>query len=137
MPFFDQCVSQMKKRAMTSIANKDRNAGYKSTIAAVRYHSPEPLYSAVWMVSAEHEQRSHAPTHTHDFPEVNILAAAPGDLVYRILIGDEEREVQSPASILIPAQVPHAANIVRGVGAFVVIRLMPEQLDNYGLEIPG
>lgn len=127
---FDHCVSPMEERAISSIQNAGKTAGYGETDDATRYHSSEPIYSAVWVIAgAEEKERTYSPPHTHDFPELNILAAAPGELVYRIMIGDEERDVESPASILIPAGIPHSANIVRGAGAFVVVRLMPEQLE--------
>lgn len=135
---FDQCVSSMEERSIPSILNNGQAAGYGTTDVAVRYHSPEPIYSAVWMINAQEEaERDYSPAHVHDFPELNILAGAPGDLVYKIMIGDEEREVESPATILIPAGIPHSANIVRGFGAFVVVRLMPEQIAHSNTLVPS
>lgn len=126
---FDQCIGPMEEQASQAIMNNGQKAGYGSTDDAVRYHAAEPIYSAVWMISdADEIERNYSPAHMHDYPELNVLVGEPGDLVYRIRIGDEEREIKSPVTILIPAGVQHSANLVRGHGAFVAIRLVPEQL---------
>jgi hypothetical protein len=84
-------------------------------------------------------KRKYSPPHKHDFPELNILvgrADDPGSLVYEILIGDERREVTSPATILIPPHVLHSANIVRGTGVYIAVRLEPEQIAQSALLAP-
>jgi hypothetical protein len=126
---FDRCARPLAETPITAIMSGGRVAGYRSIPDATRYHSPEPIYSAVWIIrEAEEQPRDYGPTHVHDFPELNILAGSPGELVYRIRLGDEERDVESPATVLVPPHVPHSANLIRGSGAFVVVRLMPEQI---------
>ncbi len=128
-PLFDQCVTNLSESSILSISNDGKVAGYKNTDSAVRYHNPDPIYSAAWHIKAAEDQaRDYSPAHSHDFPELNILAGEPGKLKYKIQIGDEERAVDSPATILVPPHTPHSANIIGGTGWFVVIRLMPEQI---------
>ena len=129
---FDQCVQQLQYSPPQTITNNGKPAGYGSTDDATRYFSESPLYTAVWMVhDAPDEKRKYSPPHVHDFPELNILVGReddPGSLVYEILIGDEKREVTSPATILIPPHTPHSANILRGTGVYVAVRVEPEQI---------
>ena len=114
---------------LTAIVNKGKSAGYGDDPDVARYHCPDPVYTSVHIIrDAQPGERHYSPLHTHPFPELNILAAPPGELVFRITIGEEEHEVESPATVLIPAGVKHSANLVRGSGAFVVVRLMPDQL---------
>lgn len=128
--FFDQCVTQLEEQPIPGIVDSQGAvAGYGTTQDAIRYHNPEPIYSSIWMITDATEQnRTYSPVHTHPYPESNHLVGNPGDLVFRIRVGDDEREVESPATILIPPNVPHSANLVRGFGAFVVMRFVPEQI---------
>lgn len=79
-----------------------------------------PVHVAVHEVSdAVESDACCSERHSHRVPEIVLLIAPPGELVYRIEFDGVEREVSSPASIWIPAGVVHAANVVRGSGTFV------------------
>lgn len=129
---FNRWVSSLVNSPMQSIrSHTGKLAGYGETTDVVRFASEgDPIYTALHHVrGGQREKRIYSPTHTHPFPELNILAAEPGELTYRIRLGDEENEVKSPAVILIPSKLPHSANFVSGSGEFVVVRLMPQQIS--------
>jgi hypothetical protein len=127
---FDQCVVPMALTPLPEIKDHTgKPAGYGNAAAIQRYFAADPLYAAVHLVGdAPDEPRSYGVAHTHPFPEVNILAGLPGELVFRIRVDDDEREIVSPAIVVIPPGVVHSANLVRGTGSFVVLRLDPEQI---------
>ena len=61
-------------------------------------------------------------------------APAPGklpitDLIYDIVLGDARYEVHGPASVFIPAGLPHSANVRAGTGFFVAIVLGVQEYD--------
>ncbi|HEY8109203.1 MAG TPA: hypothetical protein VIF43_04310 [Patescibacteria group bacterium] len=129
---FESVVVPLEETPISHIRDHTgERAGYGDNADIRRYFAGEPLYTAVHVVDgAPQEERKYGIAHTHPFPEVNVLAGAPGELVYRIRVGEEEREVESPAVIVIPPDVIHSANLVKGSGAFVVLRLTPEQLED-------
>jgi len=123
-------AEELFRRWVRPLERSPLPAGYGAEPDIARYHAPDPLYSAVHLVDdADPKWREYSPRHVHAFPEVNILAGPPGALVFRIRLGDEEGDVESPAAIVIPPGVAHSANLVRGSGAFVVLRLAPDQLQ--------
>jgi hypothetical protein len=89
---------------------------------AIKRHAPTafPVHVAVHEVSdAVESDACCSERHSHPVPEIDLLIAPPGELVYRIELDGVEHEVSSPASVWIPAGVVHAANVVRGSGTFV------------------
>lgn len=131
--FFNLFVSQLAEAPLSGITtHTGKPAGYGESDNVVRYASEkDPIYTAIHVVDGQEDaSRQYSPLHTHPFPELNILAAPPGRLRYKIGLGDETQEVVSPAVILIPPGLPHSANFFSGKGEFVVVRLMPEQLAN-------
>jgi hypothetical protein len=85
-------------------------------------HDDAPFHVAVHDVShgVAHQDRSYCELHEHAFPELNVLLS-PGRLVYRIQLGDEVYDVAAPASILIPPNLPHSANLLAGAGYFIAL----------------
>lgn len=84
-----------------------------------------PLHLAIHTVRAvQWPPAPYTEPHAHDdFDEINILIG--DELQYRIQLGDEIFELKGSFSIWIPAGMVHAANVLRGDGYFVAIRLHP------------
>jgi mannose-6-phosphate isomerase-like protein (cupin superfamily) len=52
--------------------------------------------------------RPVAALHTHDFPEVYLLVSpTPGNARIEVTVGEETFEVVSPATVHVPAGIPH------------------------------
>jgi mannose-6-phosphate isomerase-like protein (cupin superfamily) len=94
-------------------ANADLFSGCKTHIAV---H---------FVQDAEQQPNRYAEAHTHDVDEFNLVLGlgGDGDLVYRITLGSDTFEVESPHSIYIPKGTLHSAEAVRGSGLFVCIVL--------------
>lgn len=61
--------------------------------------------------------------HVHEeHDEINIILSTHG-LVYDIQVGADEYTVKNNACIWIPRGVEHSANVVKGSGYFITIRL--------------
>lgn len=78
---------------------------------------------------AEPAERDYCDAHAHPFGELNLVLGEPGALTFDIVLGDETREVTSPASVWIPAGVTHSANLRAGRGTFVVVYVSQPQPD--------
>ncbi|XXX79831.1 hypothetical protein WMF30_13760 [Sorangium sp. So ce134] len=83
-----------------------------------------PVHLAVHRVErAEPARRDYTALHTHDGPEINLILPDPAGLEYRIELGDSVHHVTESTSIWIPPGVPHSANVVRGSGYLITMRL--------------
>lgn len=61
--------------------------------------------------------------HVHeDWDEINIIISQH-DLLYRIQLDDEKYTVSNNSSIWIPRGTVHAANVLRGAGYFITLRI--------------
>jgi mannose-6-phosphate isomerase-like protein (cupin superfamily) len=98
---------------------------HKDTRSITRYFAKDfPVHLAVHEVSkvlvppAEYTQ-----PHIHEhFDEINIILSDL-DLLYAIQVGDEKYTVSNNACIGIPRGTVHSANVLKGSGHFVTIRL--------------
>ena len=98
---------------------------HKDTYAITRFFAEDfPFHIAVHEISpllsppAEYTQ-----SHRHDdCAEINIILSRQV-LVYRIQLGDRLYTVSSNSSIYIPQGVTHSANVLKGTGFFVTIRV--------------
>ena len=61
--------------------------------------------------------------HKHDYDEINIIWSDTGKLLYLIELDNVAHEVESPATVVIPAGVMHRAEAISGMGSFFCIRL--------------
>jgi mannose-6-phosphate isomerase-like protein (cupin superfamily) len=83
-----------------------------------------PLHLAIHEVSlVSSPPAEYTQLHVHDDEdEVNIILS--NDLlVYKIRLGDDEYCVSNDASIWIPRGMMHAANVLKGSGYFITIKL--------------
>jgi len=85
-----------------------------------------PVHLAVHVIDANRvADTEYVQPHTHDADEINILI---GDgLCYRVQLGEEIHEVESPASIWIPRGLLHATNHAKGMGYYICIILTPPE----------
>jgi hypothetical protein len=79
------------------------------------------------------ESRSYAQLHQHAVPEINLILPVT-DLTYEVVLGEQRFEVDGPASIFVPAGLPHCANVKSGTGFFVTIVL---GVDEYAAFAPS
>lgn len=76
------------------------------------------------LINVPNGVRQYCEEHSHQVEdEINVLVGRPGELTYRIRLDDDSREVDSPATVFIPAGVTHSANVLSGSGYLVVIRI--------------
>jgi len=59
--------------------------------------------------------------HIHNCDEINLILSEKGKLKYKIILGDEEHIVSSPATIYIPKGIKHSAEVIGGKGIFICI----------------
>jgi hypothetical protein len=86
-------------------------------------HPEAGTHVAVHRVDGVREaSRAYCDVHEHTVPELNLILPEP-ELAYDVILGDEHHVVEGPASIFIPAGVPHSANVRSGSGYFVAIVL--------------
>jgi hypothetical protein len=107
----------------------EANPGYRDIGEILRlFAAGSPVHIAAhWIEGASQmESRDYSCDHLHeDLIEVNILLGEPGGLVYSVVLaeGEEPTVVESPRAIVVPPGVVHSANVLRGRGWFVVLRL--------------
>jgi hypothetical protein len=95
-------------------------------MSGAEIHPEAHTHVAVHRVSGlDRERRASCTPHEHAFPELNLILPITG-LIYEIILGDERYDVEGPASIFIPAGLPHSANVKAGTGFFVEIVLGSE-----------
>ncbi len=68
------------------------------------------------------EERAYCRPHRHDHDEINVFHTT-SRLEVEVLLGEEKVVVEAPATVLIPAGTPHAANVRSGSGVMVAILL--------------
>lgn len=125
---------------------KEANPGYHDVGEVLRlFAAGAPVHIAAhWIEGAEEIPRGYSCDHVHeDLVEVNILLGEPGGLVYDLVMaeGEEPVAVESPQVVVVPPGVVHSANVVRGRGWFVVLRLpatiLPDDLGAALGDSPG
>jgi hypothetical protein len=57
--------------------------------------------------------------HKHNYDEINLIISEKSKLVYKIEIENESYTVTSPATVFIPKNTLHKANVISGKGIFV------------------
>ncbi len=62
---------------------------------------------------------SYCEKHWHEFDEVNHILSEDGSLRYKITLGDETYEVNSPSTVYIPKGLKHSAEVISGKGVFI------------------
>lgn len=102
---------------------------HKNTKSITRYIAENfPLYLAVHEVSPiAMPPPEYTKPHVHeDFDEVNIIISHH-DLLYAIQVGHDKYTVSNNACIWIPRGTIHSANVLKGAGHFITIRMNEKQ----------
>jgi mannose-6-phosphate isomerase-like protein (cupin superfamily) len=98
---------------------------HKNAKSITRYFAENfPLYLAVHEVSpVTKPPLEYTKPHVHeDFDEVNIIISHH-DLLYTIQLDDRKYTVSNNASIWIPRGTVHSANVLKGSGFFITLRI--------------
>jgi hypothetical protein len=98
---------------------------HKDTGSITRFIAEDfPLHLAIHEVSPVILPPSeYTEPHIHDdFDEVNIILS-PNSLLYKIQLGEEEYTVNNNSAIWIPKGMLHSANVLRGWGYFITLRI--------------
>ena len=98
---------------------------HKNTKSITRYFAENfPLHIAVHEVSPIHiPPPEYTRPHLHeDCDEVNIIISQH-DLLYTIQLEDDKYTVSNNACIWIPRGTLHSANVLKGSGHFITIRI--------------
>jgi len=98
---------------------------HNNTAAITRFFAANfPLHLAVHQVSPVlTPPLEYTQPHLHDdSDEINIIISSQ-KLVYKILLDTDEYTVSNNAAIWIPRGILHAANVLKGSGYFITIRL--------------
>jgi mannose-6-phosphate isomerase-like protein (cupin superfamily) len=98
---------------------------HTNTNAVKRYVAKDfPVLVAVHEVSAiTSTPAEYTQPHVHeDEDEINIIVSTE-ELLYKIQLGEEIFTVQSNSSIWIPRGVIHSANVLKGAGYFITMRM--------------
>lgn len=105
---------------------------HKDVPCIERFFSEDfPLHLAIHEISeANGLNEDYTTPHVHDDEdEINIIIGEEGVLDYRIQVGEEEYVVSSNSSVWIPAGVKHSANVLKGSGYFIAIRMEPTRFN--------
>lgn len=98
---------------------------HQDTKSIRRYFSEKfPVHIAVHEVSPvifPPEEYTQLHKH-HDHDEINIIIS-PHNLVYKICLDDEQYTVTNNSCIWIPRGMMHPANVLKGSGYFIAMRL--------------
>ncbi len=83
-----------------------------------------PVHLAIHEISPLHEAPGqYTFPHVHeDYDEVNIILSNKL-LLYQIQVGADDYTLRNNACIFIPRGIEHAANVLRGSGYFITIRI--------------
>lgn len=117
-------IYELAPRSLT-----EANPGYRDIEEVLRlFADGAPIHIAAhWIEGAlEVSSRDYSCDHVHeDLIEVNILLGDPGGLTYSVVLAEDEEPtlIEAPSAVVVPAGVSHSANVVRGRGWFVVLRL--------------
>jgi len=98
---------------------------HSDTKSITRYFAEAfPLHMAVHQVSPVFTPLpEYTEPHIHeDSDEINIIISQKS-LVYKILLGDNEYIVHNNTAIWIPRGLLHSANVLKGSGYFIALRL--------------
>ncbi len=98
---------------------------HTDTSAVTRYFaSAFPCHMAVHHVSPVFTPpAAYTQPHIHDdHDEINIIIS-PDKLIYKIQLGGDDYIVHNNASIWIPRGKLHAANVLKGSGYFIALRV--------------
>jgi len=98
---------------------------HTDTTAITRYFAAAfPCHMAVHHVSPVFTPpAAYTQPHVHeDSDEINIIIS-PGKLIYKIQLGSNEYIVQNNTSIWIPRGMLHSANVLKGSGFFIALRV--------------
>jgi mannose-6-phosphate isomerase-like protein (cupin superfamily) len=98
---------------------------HTNTEAVTRYVAENfPVHLAIHEVSpVKTPPVTYTQPHIHnDCDEINIIISGQ-DLLYKILLDDNEYTVNNNSSIWIPRGTMHAANVLQGSGYFITMRI--------------
>lgn len=98
---------------------------HRNTPSITRFVATDfPFHIAVHEISPVNAPpKEYTLPHLHsDADEINIILSHH-DLLYKIQVGDEKYTVSNNSCIWIPRGVIHAANVLRGSGHFITIRI--------------
>lgn len=115
---YEHLIIQNKKQPLSTV-------DFHKDVSCIERYFAEgfPFHLAIHkVVNAENVDR-YTELHTHDVDELNIIICEDNEMDYLIQLGNEEYHVKSNTSIWIPKGLPHSANIIRGSGYFIAMRL--------------
>jgi hypothetical protein len=116
-------ISPGLPRGLETIPHHHAGPLIRWLMAGAELHPEAGAHVAVHRLDAVDDRgRDYCDVHAHDVPELNLVLP-DGELTYDIVLGDETHTVAGPASVLIPAGLPHSANVRSGSGYFVAILL--------------
>ena len=98
---------------------------HENTKSITRYFAENfPVHLAVHEVSPVMKPPiEYTQPHLHnDTDEINIIISQQS-LLYKIRLGDNEYEVGNNSCIWIPRGMMHAANVLKGSGYFITLRM--------------
>lgn len=92
-------------------------------MSGAEVHPDAGTHVAVHRMDAVREaSRDYCDVHVHTVAELNLFLPVT-ELTYDVVLGEEAYEIEGPASVFIPAGLPHSANVRSGTGFFVAIIL--------------
>lgn len=113
-------INNIYKNVIVPLENEP---SHKNSENIIRYISKNfPLHLAIHKVETCKAYEVYTELHTHDEDEINIIIGNE-ELEYSIQLEEEIYTVKPITSVWIPRGIKHAANVVKGQGYFIAIRL--------------
>ena len=116
---YENLLFQLQKRSLSTVP-------YHENIENIERFFCDffPFYLAVHKVSFDDPNfLKYTQLHKHDEDELNIIISEDSNLEYLLQIEDEEYKITSNSAIYIPKHHLHSANVIRGRGFYIALRL--------------
>ncbi len=117
--FFESLIFNMEKAPLSSVPFHFNSESIE------RFFSKDfPVHFAIHEVlDVDSAPPEYTEVHVHeDHHEMNAIISR-NCLEYKIVLGDKTYQVNSNSSIWIPAGMPHSANVIKGDGFFIAMRI--------------
>jgi mannose-6-phosphate isomerase-like protein (cupin superfamily) len=124
----EKCYIPMERRRSSEVKfHSDVAPGIRFLAIDRSLYKDAPVYVAVRCVKdVTNEQPEYVGLHTHSVDSIYLFVGsgeALEGLQATVRIQDEERQIESPMSVLIPRGIPHSYRLTRGSGIYVSILL--------------
>jgi 2-isopropylmalate synthase len=119
---YQDLILRVEARSSEELKKHRKGPGTRYVFSDSKNNPKGKLYSIVRRVKDVNHPEPHIDIHTHTVDSMFMFLGDEGDLTgleVKVILGDEEYKLQSPASVYIPAGVPHGYEFLKGSGKYI------------------